>query len=251
MTRPSFSEESLLWSQGYDYVAGIDEVGRGCFAGPLVAAAVIFDKVSPCQARAGSLLAQINDSKLLSAKKREQLSVFIKEEAIYHAIVEVGLPYINRYGIGKAGERAFKDLVNQLSVLSFQFSDTGSSVVSLLDNQTERLKTGKLTSDNGKQRTDNRSTELFFLTDAFPIKGLSKKRQKSIIKGDQKSISIAAASIIAKVYRDKLMGELPKKYLHFGFAKHKGYGTKEHREAIKQFGLSDLHRTSFKLEKFL
>ena len=92
----------------------------------------------------------------------------------------------------------------------------------------------------------------FVLVDGYPIKYLpgGLKNQKAIIKGDQKSISIAAASIIAKVYRDSFMMEFHKKYPQYGIANHKGYGTKEHRENLRIYGLSKIHRTSFNLSKY-
>ena len=91
----------------------------------------------------------------------------------------------------------------------------------------------------------------FILIDAFYIKHLNRKRQKAVKDGDTICASISAASIIAKVYRDKLMKKLHKKYPHYGFSKNKGYGTKKHQEAIRKYGLTRIHRKSFDLHKFL
>jgi ribonuclease HII len=203
MKLPTFDEELFFWKQGLNYIAGVDEVGRGCFAGPVVTAAVIlpptFKSTKP-----------INDSKKLSPKIRKELAEVIKQQAIAYAIAEVSVPVINQIGIGKATQNAFVQAIKQLS-----------------------------------QTPDH------ILIDAFYIIDLPRANQKPIIRGDGISISIAAASIIAKVYRDKLMEKLPKQYEHYDFATNKGYGTKKHREAIGKYGLCDLHRSSFNLSKFI
>ncbi len=201
--RPTFDEEELLWDKGYKYIAGVDEVGRGSFAGPVVAAAIIL----PIDFNATR---QINDSKLLSPKTREQLTTIIKKYAVSYSISEISVEIINQIGIGKASQKAFLNAIGLLSM-----------------------------------KPD------YILIDAFYIDSLDKKNQKPIIHGDAKSISIAAASIIAKVYRDALMEKLHKKFPQYNFYQNKGYGTKEHRDAIKKNGLSAFHRTSFNLTKFI
>lgn len=201
--KPSFDQESLYWQQGYQHIAGVDEVGRGAFAGPVVAAAVILPKVFP-------RIDEINDSKVLSPRKREELSLIIKEYALSYAISEISVPFINKVGIGKASQMAFRKAIKQLHL-----------------------------------QPD------FIFVDAFYIQHLTKKKQKPIIHGDSISLSIAAASIIAKVYRDQLMTDLALKYTNYQFDIHKGYGTKRHQEALKVFGLSKIHRTSFNLDKFI
>jgi ribonuclease HII len=202
--KPTFDEENALWQRGFKYIAGIDEVGRGCFAGPVVSAAVILPSDF------GSFTTDIHDSKLLSPNKREELAEIITKHSLAHSIAVVNVNTINKYGIGMATQKSFNKAVRLLSI-----------------------------------KPD------FILIDAFYIKGLNIAIQKPIIHGDRKSISIAAASIIAKVYRDKLMGKLGHKYSPYDFKTNKGYGTKLHREAIKVNGLSKLHRTSFKLEKYV
>lgn len=195
--------ESQLWDQGFKLICGIDEVGRGCFAGPVVAGAVIF----PCNV---ILPKGIADSKLLKPRERERLAKEIKAVAQFYSIAEICVSCINRYGIGKATQMAFRKAIKNLS-----------------------------------------ANPDFVIIDAFYVKHLDRKKQKAIKNGDKSSVSIAAASIIAKVYRDKLMKSLHKKYPHYGFAKHKGYGTKFHQEAIGVYGLSKLHRRSFNLRRFL
>src|SRR5260221_1718273 len=164
MIYATLEEEQKLWDKGFRLVCGIDEVGRGCFAGPVVVGAVIFppDVQIPPE--------QIADSKLLKPMQRKKTIELIKSRALAWEIAEVGVPTINKMGIGKATQMAFRKVVKNL-----------------------------------EKRPD------FILMDAFYINRLPtlrRKNQKPIIKGDQKSISIAAASIIAKVYRDKLMKNL-------------------------------------------
>ncbi len=203
MNKPTFDEENLFWEKGLKYIAGIDEVGRGCFAGPVVAAAVIL----PSDFNATD---EINDSKLLSPEKREKLAPIIKKYCVSYSIAEISIEIINEVGIGKATQKAFYQAVYTLTV----------------------------------------KPEHLFI-DAFYIDNLDRKNQKPIIHGDRKSISIAAASIIAKVYRDALMRKMHEKYPQYDFYQNKGYGTKKHREAIKKFGLCDLHRKSFDLTSYL
>ncbi|HZE86665.1 MAG TPA: ribonuclease HII [Methylomirabilota bacterium] len=201
--KPTFAQEQLLWDQGMRFIAGIDEVGRGCFAGPVVTAAVIlpqnFSSPKP-----------VNDSKKLSPKVRKELAEVIKKQALAFAISEIDVPIINQLGIGKATQEAFQDSVKKLPI-----------------------------------KPD------FILIDAFYIDNISRNQQKPIVHGDGLSISIAAASIIAKVYRDERMEELHKDFINYDFATNKGYGTKKHRDAIGKYGLCELHRTSFDLQKFV
>lgn len=203
MILADFSIEQTLWSQGFNLVCGIDEVGRGCFAGPLVAGAVIFSSMA-------DPIKGLADSKLLTPKKRENLAQEIKAKALGFGIGEVSVEIIDKRGIIQAIQYAFYLAVQNL----------------------------KLACD-------------FFLIDAFPLKFISLSKQKAVISGDKISASIAAASIIAKVYRDSLMEKLEADFPGYGFDKHKGYGTLFHRQMIKKFGLSNMHRKSFNLKKFL
>ena len=176
-------------------ICGIDEAGRGPLAGPVVAAAVILPK--DCE------ILYLNDSKQLSAKKRELLYDEIMEKA-----VSVGVGYatpqrIDEINILQATYEAMRQAVNKLSVCPD-----------------------------------------ILLNDAVRIPGLS-MQQVPIVKGDAKSVSIAAASIIAKVTRDRIMRKMDEMYPQYGFAKHKGYGTAAHIAAIKECGLCPIHRRSF------
>lgn len=201
-TIPSFKIEKYYWNKNINVVIGLDEVGRGAFAGPITAAGVFFkpnfthDK-----------LIEIRDSKKLSAKKREELSKFIKENSTW-AIESVELDFINKNGIGKANQLVFRKVLSSLLP---------------------------------------KKEKYFILADGFDMKI---GNQKGIIRGDNVSISIASASILAKVHRDNLMHELANKYPVYGFETNVGYGTLSHRQAIAQHGICKLHRTSFNLEKF-
>lgn len=203
MIIPTLNLEKALWKSGYRCVAGLDEVGRGSFAGPVAVGAVVFPK--------DVILPEgIADSKLLTPKQREKLAEQIKNVAFAWSVAVISVPYINKLGIGQATQMAFRKALRLLSA-----------------------------------QAD------YVLIDAFYIKHLSRKKQKPIKDGDKICASISAASIIAKVYRDDLMRKLHVKYPQYGFEKHKGYGTKEHRDAIKKHGLSKIHRRSFNLKKFL
>jgi ribonuclease HII len=187
-------------------VFGIDEVGRGCFAGPLVASAVCFNKELK-----DTLFQEINDSKLIKPSKREELAKYVRDNAICFG-KEISVAEIDKNGVEKANAFAFKALIKSIH---------------------EKYK----------------DKEIYFLIDGRKM--FNDTNTEFMIKGDQKSVSIAAASIIAKVYRDTLMTKLESKYPEFNFSKNKGYGTKSHRDAIKTHGLTALHRKSFKLDKFL
>lgn len=186
--------EEALYNMGIEYVAGVDEVGRGPLAGPVVAAAVILPK--------GFYLPGVTDSKKLSESKREQFYEIIQKEAVSVGIGVVEAAIIDDINIYEATKKAMMTALASLTI-------TPEHV--LIDAMT--------------------------LPIAIP--------QQSIIKGDAKSISIAASSIIAKVTRDRMMKELAEKHPAYGFEKHMGYGTKLHVEAIEKHGVLAEHRKSF------
>ncbi|SFQ05305.1 RNase HII [Lachnospiraceae bacterium XBB1006] len=183
------------YEQEYEYICGIDEVGRGPLAGPVVACAVILPK--------GCRMLYINDSKQLSEKKREELCEQIKEEAVAIGIGMVGPGRIDEINILQATYEAMRQAIENLEV-----------------------------------KPD------ILLNDAVTIPGISIK-QVPIIKGDAKSISIGAASIVAKVTRDHLMEEYAKVMPEYGFESNKGYGSQAHIAAIRAYGLTPIHRRSF------
>jgi len=206
MTFPDFKIEKGLISQGINLIAGIDEAGRGPWAGPVVASAVI---VKPNEYRFWQTLG-VNDSKKLSAKKRQALIELIKAKALTWAVGIVDNYQIDQIGIKPATFLAMKQAIDGLT-----------------------QKCG------------------FILIDGRDCLDISIK-QKAIVRGDGESISIAAASIIAKVTRDKIMEGYEKEFPGYGFCQHKGYGTKLHSESLIKFGPCSIHRMSFKpIKKFL
>ena len=198
ISHPTFNEEHDIWQGGYRYIAGIDEVGRGPLAGPVVAAAVILP---------GDFEADwkplVNDSKQLTPSSREKLFPYIREIAVSIGVGMSDAQTIDRKGIAKATRLAMKKAVDQLT-----------------------------------------PPPDFLLVDYLFIPEI-RLPQKGITHGDCLSFSIACASIIAKVTRDRLMVELDKTYPDYHFAKHKGYGTKEHIECLRRLGPSPIHRCSF------
>ncbi|MBO5551968.1 MAG: ribonuclease HII [Lachnospiraceae bacterium] len=181
--------------QDHKFICGIDEVGRGPFAGPVVAAAVILPKDHE--------IYYLNDSKLLSETRRKELSELIKREAVCYAIGQVEAERIDEINILQATYEAMREAIKKL------------------DKKPDIL-----------------------LNDAVTIPGVD-IRQVPIIKGDAKSASIAAASIIAKVFRDELMVRYAEQYPEYNFASNKGYGSQEHRDAIARYGMCPIHRRSF------
>lgn len=182
-------------------IAGLDEAGRGAIAGPVVAAAVILPLDQPDRLR---LLHQVNDSKQLSPRRRDELFDLIVEQAVAFGIGSTPAKDIDTMGIIPANARAMLIAVSQLNP------------------QPEFLLI------DGRMRLRN-----------------TKIQQQSIIRGDSKSLSIAAASILAKVSRDRHMIAIDNEYPHYHFASHKGYCTTRHTEALRQFGPSQVHRYSF------
>ena len=193
----SLDFENQAVADGFRFIAGVDEVGRGCLAGAVVAAAVILDLSKP-------LPEGLNDSKKLSAKRRQMLDAQIRVNAVCLAIAQVEADEIDCINILKATKKAMISAIGQLNPAAD-----------------------------------------FLLIDALQLKELDTP-QKAIIHGDAVSASIAAASIIAKIYRDDLMCGIDKMYPEYGFAKHVGYGTKAHFEALRKYGATPLHRKTFR-----
>lgn len=187
--------EQTLHNQGYEFIVGCDEVGRGPMAGPLVACGVILPR--------GFKLEGINDSKQLSLKQREKFYDIIMKEAIEVVVKFMDVETVDRLNVYQASKQAMTYCVN-----------------------------------NMKTRVDYVVTDAMKLDINIPV--------MDIIKGDAKCAAIAAASIIAKVQRDRYMDELDKEFPEYGFKKHKGYVTKFHKDAILKHGVTIHHRKSFK-----
>lgn len=195
--------ERRLREKGFSYIAGVDEVGRGPLAGPVVAAAVVLP--------ADFDLLGVDDSKKLSEKKREQLYGEILQRAIC-------------YGIGQKDNQ----VIDEINILEA----TKLAMAQAIENAEEML------------RSRLGETIDFVLFDAMKIDAVDKP-QMSLIKGDAKSVSIAAASIVAKVTRDRQMIAYNDEYPGYGFDRNKGYGTKAHYEGLSDLGITPIHRRSF------
>lgn len=196
---PSLKFERAFWSRGLEMVAGLDEVGRGAWAGPVVACAAILPRLK----RVPRTLALVRDSKLLSPEQREMLVEPIRAVALAQAIGSATRAEIDEIGIANATRLAMKRAIDRLSALP---------------------------------------TAL--LIDALKLSEIDLP-QRAIIRGDQLSLSIACASILAKVARDQMMVELDDEVPGYAFARHKGYGTAQHRAALERLGASSEHRISF------
>lgn len=192
--------EKNINDMGYNRIACIDEVGRGCLAGDVLACAIIMP--------IGLIIEGVKDSKKLSEKKREFLYDKILSSSIACGIGRVNSSIIDKINIKESTRLAMK-----------------YAVENLVDKEGNKVKAD------------------YLLIDAETIN--INIPQKSIIKGDEKSHGIACASIIAKVFRDRLCIEWEKEYKGYNIIKHKGYGTKEHRELIKELGPSPIHRMTF------
>ena len=192
-----FDFEEQARSEGFLFVAGVDEVGRGCLAGPVVAAACILDLSK-------AIPDKLNDSKKLTAKQRDKIGGELRATALAFGIGAVEAEEIDRINILEATKKAMSLAIDAL-----------------------------------KPRAD------YILVDALQLKQV-RLPQRSIIKGDSISYSIAAASVIAKTYRDALMTDLDSQFPQYGFAEHKGYGAASHRAAIREHGPCPFHRRSFR-----
>lgn len=185
--------ERKLQQEGYRYIAGIDEVGRGCLAGPLVVASVVMPL--------DNIIDGVEDSKKLSASKREKLYDKIMDTALEVTVSVISNQIVDQINILNATKQAMIECIDKL-----QLAET-------------------------------------VLVDAVNIQ--AKLPTVAIVHGDALSYSIAAASIVAKVTRDRMMTEYAKEYPQYGFEKHKGYGTKYHIEQLKAYGYCPLHRLTF------
>ncbi len=219
MNIPSWKIEKKIFAEKGEFIIGVDEAGRGPLAGPVVAGAVVLrneklldfkgdEKVEKREFKnliAGCYL--IRDSKTLSEKQRERACDFIKENF-----------YV---GIGVCDEKT----IDRINILEASFLAMKMAITDL------------------KRNLDGKGEEIF-LDGNRPISNFS-ANQTAVPQGDGKIKSIAAASIIAKVTRDRMMRKLAKKYPHYSFERHKGYGTKQHLEALRKFGPCPAHRKTF------
>jgi ribonuclease HII len=217
--RPDTLLEEKGYRRGFKHVAGLDEVGRGPWAGPVVAAAVILPR--------GVTHPEVRDSKLLKSDKREELAQWIKQEAVAWALGIVGPEEIDRINILQASLLAMSIAFARLTPVPELLLIDGQHKIPL-----EFLK------DEGGRRKDEEGIH--------PSSLIPHPFQMAIVKGDLVCHSIAAASIVAKVARDQMMAELDELYPEYGFGRHKGYGCPAHSEALKRLGPSPIHRRSFR-----
>jgi ribonuclease HII len=197
---PTLEEEMALFNQGYSFIAGLDEAGRGCLAGPVVAAAVILPLT---EEKISTYLEGVRDSKQMTPLARERLFTVIQQHALAIAVGTGSVELIDRRNILQATKQAMKDALVQLTPAPHAL-----------------------------------------LLDALLLRDISLP-QRSLIKGDARCLSIAAASVIAKVTRDRLMLQLHQEYPVYGFDQHKGYGTPAHLAALQEHGATRHHRQSF------
>ncbi len=212
MLFPTYKREKQKIQNGFDFVVGCDEVGAGPLAGPVVAAACILKSETIGDDRTeDSWYYRVRDSKTVSEKERETLALCIKENCVCFAIAEASPEEVDTLNIHNASllamQRAVSALLKQL-------------------------------------QTQDQNKVFIFVDGKYKIKGVTLE-QEPVISGDSEILSIAAASILAKVHRDELLRNIDKVFPKYGFAKHKGYGTKEHIQAIQKNGVLDIHRRSF------
>lgn len=193
MGKTRLEYEEKYYQQGYRYIIGLDEAGRGPMAGELVAAGVIFPQ--------GYYDERINDSKQLTHKKREALYDIIIESALFYHIEIVSVEMVDQLNVYQASKLAMEACVEAI-----------------------------------------RQENMFALSDAMPLDNIA---HEAIIKGDALSMSVAGASILAKVTRDRLMEAHAKTYPEYGFEKHKGYVTKLHKGTLEKYGVCPIHRKTF------
>ncbi len=210
MKYPNFKLEKQKLNEGYTAVIGCDEAGRGCLAGPVVAAAVILNPVAAAKRK--GWYKELNDSKKLTAEKRFMLEKILRKEALAFGIGAAHPEVIDRMNIHHANLLAMKRAVT---------------------NAHKMFSHGTIT-----------TTSFVIVDGKFIVPGIELE-QEAVVKADALALSVAAASILAKTYRDRLMMRLSKKYPNYGFEVHKGYATKKHREALATHGLSEIHRKTF------
>ena len=214
MRYPNFKEERKLWRKGYKRILGLDEAGRGALIGPVTAAAVLVN--AKCQVPNAKLKfkiqnLEVRDSKKLTPKRREEIyKILVNHPNIEWAVSSVSSKVIDKINILEATKLAMKRAIKKL-----------------------------------KSKIQNPKSKINYLILDGKMSLNLNIAQKSIVKADEKVFSCAAASIIAKVTRDRIMKRLDKKYLQYGLGKHKGYSTKYHIKMLKKYGPLTIHRRTF------
>lgn len=241
----------------FEYLIGVDEVGRGPLAGPVVACAVIMPK--------DWNIPGINDSKKLTENRRNELALKIKDNSIAVGLGFVNSNKIDRFNIRNATKMAMitavRECIGNLEKQQGEPNEIGDVSTAYVENIKRENGSGMTLDVDSNRDLSRKRKRIKILIDGdmeIPLEQLEHEleedgfciSQETVIKGDSKSLSIGAASIVAKVARDEFMKEYAKRVPEYGFEKHKGYGTKAHYEAIASYGLSPIHRKTF-LKKVL
>lgn len=229
-TLPNYYFEKKVWRKGFEIVGGCDEVGRGCLAGPVACGCVVFTKHFSTRNIPSEI--RIDDSKKLSAKQRDLSAKWIKRNCLTYGIGAGTVSEINKYGIVRATQKAFRRAVKTAqNKLGSQISFILFDAFYVPNMNGMKMPAKKLRKNNSENISGG---------------------QLAIINGDEKSVSIAASSIVAKVYRDNLMTKLSAeiRYKEYGWDKNKGYGTKVHIKTLKKLGPTKIHRRKF-IEKII
>ncbi len=222
VNNPFEGEKVLRIARPSQIIIGVDEVGRGPLAGPVVACVTILKN-----AEMPETLKPLTDSKKLSQKMREAIYEDVKKNCLCYAIAYASVEEIDRLNILEADFLAMRRALTAIGVPGVQ--EAGSVYESF-----------------GKIDVCKKMSDVCIAVDGnLTIRGVPETMQLPVVKGDSRVASISAASVLAKVYRDRLMTTLSEKYPFYGFEKNAGYGTKKHLEAIKQFGFTPEHRRSF------
>ncbi|PID52401.1 MAG: ribonuclease HII [Candidatus Moraniibacteriota bacterium] len=211
----TWEKEKHFHKKGYNIIVGVDEVGRGPLAGPVVVSACVIRDIADFNANPeDEQWKLVRDSKLLSEKQRKTAFAFVKEKF-----------YV---GVGQSNPSTI-DRINILQATFLAMKKAIADVEHVMD----------------KERAYQDAEKMMIMIDGNQVIPHFTREQVCVAKGDQVAKSIAAASVIAKVLRDNLMEKYDKKYPEYGFAKHKGYGTAQHIQALNQYGATPIHRTSF------
>lgn len=221
MKYPNFEEEKILWEQGFKCVAGLDEAGRGPLAGPVVAAAVV---INPKH----------------ETRNSKQIKILKKQNSKHVSDFDIRLSSLNIKDSKQLTEKQREDVYGKL----IRCKDVVWGIGVVSEKVIDEINILEATKMAMQEAIKNLKADFLILDGNFRLN--TSLPQKSIIKGDQRVISISAASVIAKVTRDRIMGKIHKKYPKYGFDKHKGYGTKMHLKMLKKFGACPIHRKSFR-----
>ncbi len=211
-----------------DILVGVDEVGRGPLAGPVVACAAVL--------KAPDIMPELNDSKKLTRKKREEMFEGVKEACACYAIASASVEEIDKMNILEADFLAMRRALQALGLLGITES-APEIPIEVKGSFAELAPVG-------------RAPQVFIAVDGnLKIRGVPENIQMPVVKGDGRIASISAASILAKVFRDRFMDKLAETYPAYGFEKNAGYGSKKHLDAIRKFGFTPMHRRSFHVKE--